>query len=206
MIRKTVFLLLVLTGIIPFACCPEQPTGPYKLELSSLGVLKSSYIRPGTVYSDSHYIKPDETYTGDTLLLGLGLSYLMAHQPMSVSLHASAMALSCDDYPGYTFLQDNISSVDVFSDQPFHEVPAGEPLTEKVSVYNNRSYRQERFITLQQAITNMNTLHFIEGMEMGLGSLVLPRKPAELATRTFTVRIAYESGLVQTVTSIPVRW
>lgn len=204
MIRKTVFLLLVLTGIIPFACCPEQPSGPYKAELNQITLIKGDYMRvPSTGYIGSPYILPDETYQGDSLLIQLDFYYLLAHQPVSVSLHASAIALSCDDYPGYTSLQDKITSVEVYSDQPFHEIPAGEALSEKVSVYN---FRNQQIISLAQAITNMNTLQFYEGVEMGLGSLVLPGKPAEPAIRTFTVRIAYESGKEQTVTSIPVRW
>jgi hypothetical protein len=203
MIRKTVFLLLVLTGIIPFACCPEQPTGPYKVDLNQITLLKGDYMRiPSTGYIGSPYLLPDETYQGDSLLLQMDFYYLLAYQPVSVSLHASVMALSCEG-PSYTFLQDKISSVEVFSDQPFHEIPAGEPLTVKVSVYN---YHSQQITTLSQAITNMNTLHFSGGMNMGLGSLVLPGKPTEPAARTFTVRIAYESGIEQTVTSVPVRW
>jgi hypothetical protein len=204
MIRKTVFLLLILTGLIPIACCPEQPTGPYKAELSQITLLKSDYIRtPSTGYTGSPYILPDETYEGDSLLLQMGFYYLLAHQPTSVSLHAPAMALSCNDYPGYTSLQDKIASVEIYSDQPFHEIPAGATLSGKVSVYN---FRDKQIISLAQAITNMNTLHFYEGMEMGLGNLLLPGKPAVSALRTFTVRIAYESGRDDVVTSTSIRW
>lgn len=203
MFRKTAFLLLILTGIIPFACCPELPTGPYKIELSHLSPIKSDYMRSSSLSSASFFLKSDEMYQGDTLLLGLGLLYLLAHQPVAVSLYALAIATSCDDYPGYTHLQDKITSLEVYSDQPFHEKPAGEPLTDKVSVYNGRS---KQFLSLPQAITNTNTLPFYQGMDTGLESLVLPGRPAELAVRTFTVRIAYKSGREQTLTSIPVRW
>lgn len=195
--------MLILTGIIPFACCPEQPTGPYKVELSTISLFKSNYMRTSSLLNDSSIIRPDETYQEDTLLLGLSFYYLLAHQPVSVSLHASAIATSCDEYPGYTHLKDKIASVEVYSDQPFNEIPTGEPLTDKVSVYN---YRSQQIISLSQAITNMNTLQFYGGMDMMLESLVLSGKPAELAIRTFTVRIAHESGLEQTATSVPVRW
>ena len=203
MIRKTVFLLLVLTGILPFACCPEQPTGPYKVELREVYPLKSSYMGQTTTEAPPHFLKPDENYQGDTLLLNLSFYSLLAQYQPVVSLYASTLALSCDDYPNFTQLQDKITSVDLYSDQPFQGIPAGEPLTEKMSVYR---YDDSKIISLAQAITNINTLNFYEGMERGLGTLVLAGKPNQLAVRTFTVHIAYESGIEETVTSIPVRW
>jgi hypothetical protein len=196
-------LLLILTGIIPFACCPESPKGPYKVELAQVVPFKSNYMGPASLQGDSYFLRSDETYQGDTLLLGLGFYSLLAHQPVAVSLHASALALSCDIYPNFTHLQDKINSVELYSDQPYQGVPAGEPLTNQVSVYH---YRDKLITSLAQAITNINTRNFYDGMDMGLGSLVLVGKPDEFAIRTFTVRVAYESGLEQTVTSIPVRW
>lgn len=203
MTRKTVFFLLFFTGLIPFACCPERQTGPYKSELAHVTPYKSDYMRPSANQTDSPAVRPDEAYQGDTLLLNLSFYSLLAHQTTTFSLHAPAMALSCDNYPDFTYLQDKIMSVEVYSDQPFHEIIAGEPLTDKVSVYN---YRDRQIISLPQAIVNMNTLNFYEGMEMGLGTLVLPGKPAETAVRTFTVRIAYQSGREDRITSTPVRW
>jgi hypothetical protein len=203
MTRKTVFLLLLFTGLIPFACCPEQPSGPYKAELANVIPYKSDYMRPSANQTDSPTVRPDEVYQGDTLLLNLSFYSLLAQHTTSFSLHAPAMALSCDNYPDFTYLQDKIMSVEVISDQPFHEIPAGESLVGKVSVYNSH-HRQ--IISLPQAILNMNTLNFYEGMEMGLGSLVLPGKPAETAIRIFTVRIAYESGREDMATSVPMRW
>lgn len=203
MLRKTAFLLLILTGIIPFACCPERQTGPYKSELAHVSPYKSDFMRPSANQFESFAIRPDETYRGDTLLLNLSFYSLLAHQTTTFSLHAPAMALSCDNYPDFTYLQDKIMSVEVYSDQPFHEIPAGESLAGKVLVYN---YRDRQIISLPQAIVNMNTLNFYEGMEMGLGSLVLPGKPGVFASRTFTVRIAYESGRVDAVTSTHVQW
>lgn len=203
MIRKTVFLLLILTGIIPFACCPESPEGPYKLQLFEVTLLNSDFLQIRKRTVPNYVIPANDTYTGDTLLIGPNFIHGYAAQKSGFSLHASALALSCDDYPRFTYLQDKISSVEVFSNSDFEGVEAGELLNGKLLVY---SYSRDEFMSLQQVITNLNTLNFNDNTDPSLGALMLTEKPLDNQPVSFTVRIRYESGIEESATSYPVSW
>lgn len=202
MIRKTVFLLLILTGIIPFACCPENPSGPYQLKLYHITPHKSGYMHKGMQPNPSYLIS-NEVYLGNTLLLELAFTALQAKRRSAFTPYSASYAWSCDNEPNFTSLKDKVEEVEVYSDKTFNAIAAGKPLTEKALVYH---YLGNQILTLKQAISNINTLNYYDDMQMGLGTLVLPEKPASPDERTFTVRIRYESGREESMTTYPITW
>lgn len=202
--KKAIFLLLVLTGIIPTACvCPEDPSGPYLLHLNQVFPVSETYITKPLVAGIVYRIAPNEAYTEDTLLLELSFDYQFAQNNSDFSLYASALALSCPQYPNYEQLKDKITDITVTSNTAFNGVPPGEPLNSKVVAF------EEDFdapLPLGQAIVRINSISGNEFMMSELGIFALTEKPAVAQERTFTITVAYESGKEDVMESFPITW
>jgi hypothetical protein len=196
--KKAIFLLLVITGIVPLACCPENPSGAYLLNFGSVQLLKESYIVKYRESHEDYRLSPDDSYLQDTLVLSLGFDYSFAQNNTSLALHASALALSCPFYPHYEQLNDKITNITVISNMTFNEVKPGEPLDAKVVLYDRDN---DALLPLRQAITIINSINGNEFMK-----LVITEKPAGAYEHTFSVKVTYESGKQETAESFPLIW
>ena len=203
MIRKVALLLLVLTGIVPIACCPEDPSGPYLLHLNQVIPVSETYIARPLVAGKVYRIAPNETYTEDTLLLELYFDYQFAQNTPDFALHAPALALSCPQYPNYEQLNDKITDITVISNVTFDDVPPGEPLNSKVVAFDEEFNAP---LPLGQAIARINSISGNEFMMSGLSILAITEKPAVAQERTFTITVAYESGKEDVMESFPITW
>lgn len=203
MVRKVVLLLLVLTGIVPIACCPENPSGPYLLHLNQVIPVSETYLARPLVAGKIYRIAPNETYTEDTLLLELYFDYQFARNNTNFTLHPSAMALSCDDYPMYEQLKDKISTITVTSNVALQDIPPGEPLNSKAVAFDKDF---ESAFPLGQATERINSISGNEFMMSGLSILAITEKPAVAQERIFTITVAYESGKTDVMVTHPITW
>ncbi|WP_347158237.1 hypothetical protein [Pontibacter chitinilyticus] len=203
MLKKTILLLLVLTGIIPIACCPENPSGPYLLKLEHIGLAQENFIRPSMGPHDDYLIAPNSTYAEDTLLILMDFNFLLAVHRPAFSLQPTALATSCDFSPHLTQLNDKIKDITITSDHPFNEVAAGQPLNRKVVAFRDRSAPA---LPLTQVIALINSLSGNEFLNSRLSTFALVEKPTGSYKHIFSITITYESGKQETADSIPITW
>lgn len=195
--KKVILLLLVLTGVIPIACCPDPVEGPYNLVLEQVMPLSTDFLSP-----------EDNTYTGDTLILDMQFNYSLARHSNSFSFQPAALALSCGDDLVLKELKDKVESIIVTSNKPFQGVPAGEPLNRFITAFDKSEGKLfAKPITLNQLISRINSINghqFMNSREFS--TLAVASKPADVQERTFTVNITYESNKADTVETSPITW
>lgn len=201
--KKAIFLLLILTGIVPIACCPENPSGPYLLNLRHVSLLSESYMAKNMTSNSEYYLLPEKTYTEDTLVLSLFFDYLLAKNSINFAFQPTAIALSCDFYPNYEQLNDKIKDIIVTSDSQFNEVEAGEPLNSKVIAFNE-DFKSP--LSLAEAVSLINSINGNEFESRGLNTLAITQKPTGTQEHAFKVTINYESGKQEVAESFRVNW
>ncbi|MHA6248893.1 hypothetical protein ACXYMU_13200 [Pontibacter sp. CAU 1760] len=200
--KKAILLLLLLTGLIPLACCPENPSGPYLLQLRHASLRHEGFLSRNSVHADT-FLAPEEVYTEDTLVLSLSFDYLLAQQQTAFSLQPTALALSCDEYPDLKALHDKITAITITSNAPYNGVAAGEPLDAAGIAFFGPD---ESLIPLAQAISDINGISGNDFFTTSSQSLVLSNKPQEEAERTFKVTVQYASGKKETAETTRLTW
>ncbi len=202
--KKTIFLLLILTGILPIACCPESPSGPYLINLYSVVPLEDEFLTNKSNPDGDYFIPQNSTYLGDTLILSLGVYLPLAQNTFDFSLQSAAYALSCDEYLNLQQLNDKIIDISVTCNKEFNGIKAGEILNKMVIAFNEDFNSP---VPLEQAISITNDINGNEYLQrQGLRTLAITEKPTSSFERTFTVKIDYESGKQEVVESSPIIW
>ncbi|GHA72734.1 hypothetical protein [Pontibacter akesuensis] len=205
--KKVILLLLVLTGVIPIACCPDPVEGPYNFNLYQLTLLKESFLQRSYPGATENLLQEGDAYAEDTLILSMNFEYLLAQHSASFSLQPAALALSCGDDLVLKELKDKVESITVTSNKPFRGVPAGQPLNSFINAFERSDDKFNKPITLNQLISRINSINGHEFMGSNeLSTLAISGKPADAQERTFTVHITYKSNKEDTVETYPITW
>ncbi|MGV3588036.1 MAG: hypothetical protein ACO1OF_13605 [Adhaeribacter sp.] len=190
-------LILILVGIIPLACCPNEEV-PYELELSKVHLQRSMI---SINYGD--FLIENEIYKEDTLRIYLDLySKPLSQAIPAFSLAPSAMATSCPEQY-FKNLNDKIKKIEISSDTIFNNIAAGSNINSKVRFYNPFS---QSFAGVDELIQIFNTKDGIDAFSSGVHYLHIVEKPISRQRHKFKITIDYASGKQQVAETPRIYW
>jgi hypothetical protein len=174
--KRIIFLLALFMGV--FGClCPDDVTfwtlDDFDISLANLEL--------ETIESD--------TITGDSLFLFMNVDATIGAS-FSFGLSNTLLALDCYAVPR---LRDGITKVDVFSNNDYNDIPAGESLGSIIHVFSDRS--------LDDIIRFSDDL-----VDEDLWDFLFIERPAFGSSHQFTIRLDFDSGRVLERQSRSIIW
>lgn len=174
--KKTIFLLSIFIG--GFGClCPDDITF-WSLDDFDISLAEM----------DFDVIETD-TITGDSLLLLMDVDATIGAS-FSFNLSNTLLAIHC---ARNMELRDGINKMEVFSDNDYNDIPAGEPLESIILVFSGQSIDE--------------TVRFADGLIFeDQWDFLLTERPALGSRHQFTVRLSFDSGRILERQSRSIVW
>lgn len=174
--KRAILLLLFFVGV--YGCiCPDNVTfwtlDDFDISLANLEL--------ETIEAD--------TITGDSLLLFMNVEATIG---ASFSFDFSNTLLAIDCYPN-TELRDGINKMEVFSNNDYNDIPAGESLEPIIRIFSGESF--DDVVRFSDELINENLWDFL-----------LTERPAFGSSHQFTVRLNFDSGRVLERQSRSIIW